>query len=711
VTGKGTVGDAGQTRPLGSAPARRHVDEMATTLRGELAMQAAGIGTFDWDLVTGVLDWDERLVALFGYDDATFERSIEGFTARLHPDDRAEVTAALQTAIDRCGDFSALYRICLPGGVIRWISAQGRALSDVDGVATRLLGVAYDVTDQRGDALGVAEVLEAMPAGFYSLSPDWRFTHVNAEAERLLGRRREDLLGEVIWDAFPAAVSSLFEESYRRAVRTREPVSFEAHYPAPLDGWYELRAWPTADGLSVYFLEVTERVRAQEEVRRSAERTLTVARISTELAGSMDADVATGQVPRMVVPALADACIVSVLDEHGHTRTVSSWHADEASRDLLQRYARSRAAALAGIPAVSRALTTGEVLQLTGEQAVATAPAGEPRELLARLAPSAALALPLRGRRQTLGLVSLLYADGRIPTADEVATLRDVAERLGMALDNARLYGAQRQLALQLQHSMLTAPPEPDHAEIVVRYFPAAEAAAVGGDWYDAFLQADGATTLVIGDVAGHDSAAAATMGQLRSLVRGIALSTGAGPAAVLSDLDRAMELLRFRTLATAAVARFEQTRSEIAGGTTRMRWSNAGHTPPILLTPGGEVRLLATERADMLLGVDPEAPRRESVVELERGSTVLLYTDGLVERRDADLDAGTARLAAALADFGDRPLQELCDVLVHHMVDGHLDDDVALVAVRLHPQDRPRPPAAGPTDVPASVPADPAGA
>ncbi|MGY1816292.1 SpoIIE family protein phosphatase [Geodermatophilus sp. SYSU D00663] len=703
------VGDRGRTGRLSSAPEQRHIDEIASALRGELAMQAAGIGTFDWDLRTGVLDWDERLVALFGYDGAGFDRSIEGFTARLHPDDRDEVVAALQAAVDECGDFSALYRITLPGGVTRWISAQGRALSGVDGGATRLLGAAYDVTDQRGESLGVAQVLEAMPAGFYSLDPDWRFTHVNAEAERLLGRRREDLLGEDIWAAFPAAVSSVFEESYRRAVETRQPVSFDAYYPAPLDGWYELRAWPTAEGLSVYFIEVTDRVRAQEELRRAAERTLTVARISTELAGSMDAEVATGQVPRMVVPALADACIVSVLDEHGHTRGVSSWHADEASRELLQDYARSRAAALPGIPAVSRTLSSGEPLLLSGEEALATTLEGEPRRLLSRLAPSAAVALPLRGRGHTLGLLSLLYTDGRVPTADEVATLRDVAERLGMALDNARLYGAQRHLALQLQRSMLTAPPEPDHAEIVVRYFPAAEAAAVGGDWYDAFLQADGATTLVIGDVAGHDAAAAATMGQLRSLVRGIAVATGAGPAAVLRDLDRAMELLRFGTLATAAVARLEQTPGEVGRGTTRMRWSNAGHTPPIVLTADGEVRVLAPERADVLLGVDPERPRNESVVELDRGTTVLLYTDGLVERRDADLDAGTARLTAALAELGDRPLQELCDLLVEHMVDGHPDDDVALVAVRLHPQDRPRPAVAGPNDVPGAVPPDPA--
>jgi serine phosphatase RsbU (regulator of sigma subunit) len=296
-----------------------------------------------------------------------------------------------------------------------------------------------------------------------------------------------------------------------------------------------------------------------------------------------------------------------------------------------------------------------------------------------------------------------------VPTAEEVATLSDVADRLGTALDNARLYGTQRQLALELQRSMLTAPPEPDHAEIVVRYLPAAEGAAVGGDWYDAFLQSDGATTLVIGDVAGHDSAAAATMGQLRSLLRGIAIGTGAGPAAVLADLDRAMALLQFDSLATAAVARFEQTPEEIALGTTRMRWSNAGHPPPVLVTPDGGVSVIRVPRADLLLGVDPDAVRRESVAVLERGSTVLLYTDGLVERRDSDLDDGQARLTAALAEFGGRPLQELCDLVVERMVDGHPTDDVALVAVRLHRQDRPRPAHAGRNDVPDVVPPDPA--
>ncbi|MBM7806983.1 serine phosphatase RsbU (regulator of sigma subunit)/PAS domain-containing protein [Geodermatophilus bullaregiensis] len=685
------------------------MDGTPATLRSGLAMEAAGIGAFDWDLVTGVLEWDERCLALFGHDRTTFDGTIDGFLCRLHPDDRDDVAAAIRHALETCGELSALYRVCLPAGTTRWIAARGRALCDVGGVATRLLGAVYDVTDERADDLGVARVLDAMPAGFYSLDPQWRFTHVNAEAERLLGRSRDDLLGQVIWDAFPAAVNSLFEESYRRAVATGRPISFDAHYPAPLDGWYELRAWPTADGLSVYFLEVTDRVRAQEEVRRAAERQATVARISTELAGSMDAEVATGQVPRVAVPLLADACIVSVLDEHGRASAASTWHADETARGLLDRYARARLAALPSLPPAARAITTGEAVQLTGAEALAATPAGEPRRMLAQLAPSAALALPLRGRGRTLGLMSLFYTGGRVPTADEVATLSDVADRVGTALDNARLYGTQRQLALELQRSMLTAPPEPDHAEIVVRYLPAAEGAAVGGDWYDAFLQAGGATTLVIGDVVGHDSAAAATMGQLRSLLRGIAIGTGAGPAAVLGDLDRAMALLQFGSLATAAVARFEQTPEEISSGTTRMRWSNAGHPPPMLIGPDGAVSVLRGSRADLLLGVDPTAPRREWVAVLERGATVLLYTDGLVERRDSDLDDGQARLSAALAEFSGRPLQELCDLVVERMVDGHPTDDVALVAVRLHRQDRPRPASAGRSQVPDVVPPDPA--
>src|SRR3712207_4393631 len=266
----------------------------------------------------------------------------------------------------------------------------------------------------------------------------------------------------------------------------------------------------------------------------------------------------------------------------------------------------------------------------------------------------------MRGRGRTLGLLTLYFRTRSTLREADIVTAQDVADRTGLALDNYRLYAAQQQLAEGLQRSLLTDPPEPDHAEIAVRYVPAAEAARVGGDWYDAFLQPGGTTMLVIGDVVGHDTAAAAAMGQLRGLLRGIATYSDAGPVEVLRGLDASMATLQTHTLATAAVARFEQTPDELQRGVTRMRWANAGHLPPLVINPDGSVAELAGWKGDLLLGVDPDARRPESVVTLDRGSTVLLYTDGLIERRDADLDAGLVRLRDALVEFGGRPLQEM---------------------------------------------------
>jgi hypothetical protein len=198
-------------------------------------------------------------------------------------------------------------------------------------------------------------------------------------------------------------------------------------------------------------------------------------------------------------------------------------------------------------------------------------------------------------------------------------------------------------------------------------------------------------------------------MGQLRGLLRGIATYSDGGPTEVLRGLDASMSVLRTRTLATAAVARFEQTPDERERGVTRMRWANAGHLPPLVINPDGSIAELATWTGDLLLGVDPNAARRESVVTLDRGSTVLLYTDGLIERRDADLDDGIVRLRDALLELADRPLDQMLDTVLERLVDGHPEDDVALVAVRLHPQDRPRPVEAGPMRVPPTVPPEPA--
>jgi serine phosphatase RsbU (regulator of sigma subunit) len=268
--------------------------------------------------------------------------------------------------------------------------------------------------------------------------------------------------------------------------------------------------------------------------------------------------------------------------------------------------------------------------------------------------------------------------------------------------------GAVRRLAEELQHALLTPPPEPDHLHVVVRYQAAATAAEVGGDWYDAFQQPDGATMLVIGDVVGHDSPAAARMGQLRGVLRTLAYDAdGTGHdtcAAVLSRVEHTARGLAVDTLATAVLARIERIPDVPVTGARVLRWSNAGHLPPLLLAPDGRSRLLSDPEPDLMLGVDPDTVRSESTVDLPVGHTLLLYTDGLVERRGASLDDGLRALQDALSDLGAAPLDELCDTLLRRTVGG-TEDDVALVAVRAYREDAPRPLEAGPNRTAADQP------
>ncbi|MGY1755140.1 SpoIIE family protein phosphatase [Blastococcus sp. SYSU D01042] len=680
----------------------------SSRLAFELAIDAAGIGSFDWDLVSGRLVWDERLKELMGFERHEFDETIDAFTAACHPDDRERTTEALQNAIDTVGEYDAEFRVVLPSGETRWVQGRGRALADDRGAAVRLVGAAYDTTAQRNADVRVARVMESVKSAFFTLDRDWRFTYLNAEAERVLQSTREELVGAVIWDAFPAAGAGEFGVRYREAAATGREQVFEAYYPAPLDAWFEVRAWPGPDGLSVSFLDVTERRAAQERARRSATRMRLVAEttgaVSERLAAGGGEEAAMQRIAEVLVPVSGDWVIASLVDEDGRMRDVAAWHLEEELRPLVDRYALLRLASLPPDAPILKALSSGQprevpdVMQALGR----FLPPGEARDVLLALAPGSAVTLPLVARGRTLGALSVYRSPERGPAdREDVDTLRDIADRVALALDNSRLYEQQRRLAEGLQRSMLTEPPEPDHAEIVVRYLPAVQAAEVGGDWYDAFLQPNGATVVVIGDVVGHDTAAAAAMGQLRGMLRGIGYRDGIGPAAVLSDLDAAIEGLGMGTMATAAIARVEQTPEERAAGLSRLRWSNAGHPPPLVLHVDGRIEELATERAELMLGVDPTARRTESVLTLRRGATILLYTDGLVEGRDLPLDEGIARLRAAFAELADRPLGELCDEVIERLRPEGLQDDVALVAIRLHPEDRPRPREAGPEQLP----------
>jgi serine phosphatase RsbU (regulator of sigma subunit) len=217
----------------------------------------------------------------------------------------------------------------------------------------------------------------------------------------------------------------------------------------------------------------------------------------------------------------------------------------------------------------------------------------------------------------------------------------------------------------------------------------------VGGDWYDAFLTSSDELSLVIGDVAGHDREAAATMGQLRNLLRGISYTLNKPPAAILTALEQAMDHFAVGSFATAIVAQVEQTVLDKVLKRRRLRWSNAGHPPPLLLHSDGTVELLYTT-PERLLGITPGQARTDHTTQLSVGSTLLLYTDGLVERRGEDLDDGFDRLVSAANTLAGHDLEEFCDALISHMDHGG-DDDMALLALRAHDPGQPRPPEAGP--------------
>ncbi|MFP3714019.1 SpoIIE family protein phosphatase [Puerhibacterium sp. TATVAM-FAB25] len=685
----------------------------------EFAVQAARIGTFEWDLRSGALHWDRRLLEMFGYDDGTFDRTIDSFLRRVHPDDVGRVTEALERARDTCGEYAPEFRTFLPDGSSRWVWARGRAVAGDDGRAVRLIGAAYDTTITQESHARVERVLETMPAAFYSLDRQWRFTYVNAEAERLLGSTRDRLLGGEVWELFPAALGSDFERHYRHAMATGEPARFEEYYPAPLDGWYEVRAWPSPDGLSVYFLDITASRKDQDRLAHAAQRADLAGRVSEELTETLDVEPAVARLAQLLVPTLADWCVVSIVedddgsahtrrrpdiaswrvDEHARRlRDIGSWHADEATRPLVERYAQIRLAHLKDDSFLQRAMSARAPVTIAPPAYRAIQGVlheGEAHDLMGRLAPASGTALPMRARGRTVGALSLFRGPGREPmTAEELASAEDVARRAALALDNVRLYREQRHVAEGFQRSLLTEPIQPERAQIAVRYHPAAQANQVGGDWYDAFLQPDGGTVVVIGDVVGHDLEAAVTMSHVRSALRSIAVTTCAGPAELLTQVDRALRTLRSDAIATVVVARLEPVRedgAEAAGsgsgsdgpGGTRLRWSSAGHPLPMLVDADGVVTPLSAGRPDALLGVMPDSVRHEGSVVLAPGATVVLYTDGLVERRDRHLRAGMEQLRETLSGLASLSLDRLCDEVVARMLPEHPFDDVALVAVR----------------------------
>jgi serine phosphatase RsbU (regulator of sigma subunit) len=284
--------------------------------------------------------------------------------------------------------------------------------------------------------------------------------------------------------------------------------------------------------------------------------------------------------------------------------------------------------------------------------------------------------VPLRIERDSIGSLRLALPDRDALSALELALLHDAAEQAALSIRRAQLYEEEHRVAVELQRGLLPKHlPDVPGVRIAAHYEAAGGASEVGGDWYDAFALPGGRLGVVLGDVAGRGIQAASTMGQLRSVTRAFAVAGGEAdsPAAVLTRLNRYQLSLAEDQLFTVVYAIVDPQRSLIT-------WANAGHLPPLLLG-GGETCYLEGGGYPMAIA---DVVYHDMQRPLVAGGGLVLYTDGLVERREESIDAGLERLEAMVRSGPDAPAAMLTHVLAGLLPEGNaLHDDVTAVAVR----------------------------
>ena len=396
--------------------------------------------------------------------------------------------------------------------------------------------------------------------------------------------------------------------------------------------------------------QAVERVRLHAQTERAARRWAFLAETSSALDESQEFARRAQRLVDLIVARIADLARVEITED-GQRTTVAM-----AARDPIAKPGPRVDVALA------EAEASGEPLLLLGSDPPA---------------PLSLAALPLRARGRVLGMLTLAsFEPERRFGPEDMAFLTGLADRAALALENARLYEEARSVAHTLQQSMLPGePPLDPRFEVATKYRPAVETLEVGGDWYDTFTVAEGTIGIVVGDVVGRGIQAASAMGRLRSAIRALA-GVLLGPARLIERLDTFAEQIETARWATLAYA-------EIELDTGRTRFACAGHPPPLLAQPGESPTLLWEGRSTPLGRFEGMPRRSEATLTLQPGARLLLYTDGLFERRDRSPDERLDRLVAEFDRHRDTPLPVLIEELTAAMLaDEQGQDDVCLLCL-----------------------------
>jgi serine phosphatase RsbU (regulator of sigma subunit) len=418
-------------------------------------------------------------------------------------------------------------------------------------------------------------------------------------------------------------------------------------------------------------LEGTDRSRAEREARRQTQQTQRLLSVSAALAGAHTLE--------EVATALAREGRVQMGADRTHVLVAGGESVAVLASDPWGEDAEADAALLtldSALPIVD-ALRRNEVvlvesvaeLERRYPQGSIPSPGDQPSR-------GASASVPLTAGSAVVGGVELLFEEEYEFSSRDREFLAAFGRQGGLALERARLYAAEHSLVVRLQRELLPARlPEVPGLLCAAVYQAGSELLEVGGDWYDVVQLGPARVGITVGDVVGKGVVAAGTMGRLRSALRALALVCD-DPAEVIALLDRFAETIEGAELTTLCYAELDVTSGQV-------RFLSAGHPPMLMVEAGGETRFVDGGRA-MPLCIGVEIPRTSGAVVLEPGATLILYSDGLVERRTESLDVGFARLQDAAAASAQLPVDELAPTLVRLMTDAsQTSDDVVVLAVR----------------------------
>nr|WP_262387008.1 SpoIIE family protein phosphatase [Streptomyces sp. TRM49041] len=646
--------------------------------------------------------WSPQARDVFGY---TAEEALGRFAARLlvHESDRDVVVELFEQVMREGLSWAGVFPVRHKDGSTRLLEFRNMRLRGESG-DLYALGLATEQSTLRRVERDLAlstRLIAQSPIGLAVLDTGLRFVTINPALARISGIPAAEHTGRPLRETLSFLDVAPIESAMREVMKTGAPL-VDRHVvgrtPADPDhdhawsvSYYRLEAGNgRVLGIALSVVDITDRHHAATEAAHARQRLAMIADASVRVGTTLDLEQTARELAGLVVPQLADAAAVDVLDTA--LRTSGAPGAPGSSPAVRRRLFRSLAEAPvpgSGAPyeagddsLPARCVATGLPILLsrvTGDDLPRIARGGEDADAAARAGVHSYLVVPLIARGSVLGALALRRTSNPVPfDEDDLVLARELAGRAAVSIDNARWYQLEHDTALTLQRSLLPHTPGPRPGlELAHRYQPAGAAVEVGGDWFDVIPLAGDRTALVVGDVMGSGITAAATMGQLRNTTRALA-DLDLDPAEILRHVDRSTTGLEQST-ATCLYAVYDPHRAEC-------RVSNAGHMPPVRVPADGPPELLDLP-SGVPLGVGG-VPFHTSTVALRPEDRLVLYTDGLVEVRGESLDTRLDQLLGLLAEAPGHSLDRTCDEVLTAMRDPEGHDDVALLIARALPAD-----------------------